>query len=172
MSVETVAEGKYLRFIRRDGYELIERINCTGVVVIIAVTEALELVLVEQFRPALGRSVLELPAGLVSDVESVRGESLESAAFRELDEETGFTAQRLEHVGEWPTSSGMTSETVTVFKAIGISRTGSGGGDETENITVHVIGLREIDSWLRTMIARGIMVDAKVYAALYLIAAG
>ena len=163
-----LASGKYLSFVVVDGYELVERINCAGVVVVIAVTDNRELVLVEQFRKPLEANVIELPAGLVSDTEASRAEAVEDAAMRELEEETGFIANSLEFVAEWPTSAGLTSETVAVFKAHGLKRIGRGGGDPTEKITVHVISVDGVDAWLKKKVSQGCIVDPKVFAALYL----
>lgn len=164
-----LAEGRYLRFLIKDGYEFVERINCTGIVAIIAVTSDQKIILVEQFRKPLKKNVIELPAGLVSDSESARGETLESAAYRELLEETGYQASHFEKIDVWPTSSGMTSESVTIFRAKDLVRVSAGGGDAEENITVHVIALDKISQWLDEMKRKGKMIDPKIYGALYLI---
>ncbi|MBI3557007.1 MAG: NUDIX hydrolase [Deltaproteobacteria bacterium] len=107
MKKEVLASGKYLSLVKRDGYEMVERINCTGVVVIIPVTDDGQIIFVEQFRPPIQMKSIELPAGLVSDTESAQGESMVDAAMRELEEETGFRAARFEEIGVWPTTSGM-----------------------------------------------------------------
>lgn len=163
-----LAAGKYLRLVTNEGYEMVERINCAGVAAVIAITENRELVLVEQFRKPLEVSVIEIPAGLVSDTEAAKAESVEEAAMRELEEETGFAAGALEFVAEWPTSSGMTSETVAVFRARDLKRVGRGGGDASEKITVHVIPMDSVAAWLKKKSAQGCMIDPKVLAALYL----
>ena len=87
---ETLGEGRFLRLVRRNGWEFVQRIGVDGVVAIVAVTGDRELVVVEQKRPAVGRTVLDLPAGLAGDVDGE--DSLEAAARRELEEETGFVA--------------------------------------------------------------------------------
>lgn len=170
-SKEVIAKGKFLSLVKSNGYEMVERINCSGVVVVIPVTDDRKLVLVEQFRPPLAKKCIELPAGLVSDTESAQGESMSDAAMRELEEETGYRATTLEEVDRWATSSGMSSETVTVFRAHGLKKVGAGGGEEDENITVHVVDLRDVKQWLSTMGRGGYMIDPKIYAALYLIGA-
>ncbi len=169
MKKEVLASGKYLSLVKRDGYEMVERINCTGIAVLLPLTDDGKVVLVEQFRPPVQKKCIELPAGLVRDLETAQGESIEAAALRELEEETGYLAENLEKIGFWPTSSGMSSEMVTVFKATGLKRVGAGGGDATENITVHVVSLREIDAWLKNMSNNGFLIDPKVYAGLYLL---
>lgn len=169
MSRKILGAGKYLSLVEVDGYEVVDRINCAGVAVLIAVTDKQELVLVEQFRKPLEKRAIELPAGLVSDTETAEGETIEAAAARELAEETGYEASSLEYVGIWPTSCGMTSETVTVYRAHGLKKTGSGGGDETENITVHVVPIAEAKQWLKAKSDRGLIIDSKVYAAFFLL---
>ncbi|MEL6797861.1 MAG: DNA mismatch repair protein MutT, partial [Planctomycetota bacterium] len=62
-----MATGRFLSLVSRNGWEFATRVNARGVVAVVATTEANELVLVEQFRPPVGRSVIEIPAGLVGD---------------------------------------------------------------------------------------------------------
>jgi 8-oxo-dGTP pyrophosphatase MutT (NUDIX family) len=81
-------------------WEAIERVNIGGIVVMVAVTPANTVLLERQFRPPLGRDVLELPAGLVDP-----GEAMESAARRELIEETGWSARELRFLVEGPMST-------------------------------------------------------------------
>ena len=57
---------------------------------------------------------------------------------------------------------------VTVFAAKGLTKIGAGGGDEQESITVHVVSLSGIDTWLSRKIEQGLLVDPKIYSALYL----
>ena len=124
-------KGRYLSLLERDGWEFTSRSNATGVVVLVAVTDEREIVLVEQFRKPVGRQVIELPAGLVGD----QGDSSETrltAAARELEEETGFEAAHLEVLMDCPSSAGMSDEIVTFVQASGLRRTGSGGGDAAE----------------------------------------
>ncbi len=167
MKKEVLASGKYLSLVTLDGYEMVERINCTGVVVILPITDDGRIIFVEQFRPPIQKKSIELPAGLVSDMDSSKGESMVAAAQRELEEETGYRAAVLEEIGVWPTTSGMSSETVTVFRARGLSRIGDGGGDESENITVHSVPLREVKGWLKNKSDAGYAIDPKIYAGLY-----
>ena len=73
-----LGRGRYLRLVRSNGWEWVERTNVTGVVVIAALTPADEILLVEQFRPPVGQSVVELPAGLAGDIDA--DEALSTAA--------------------------------------------------------------------------------------------
>ena len=63
-------QGEFLRLLRRRHWEFVERTNSRAVAVIVAVTPADELVLVEQHRWPVGRPVIELPAGLVGDIDA------------------------------------------------------------------------------------------------------
>ncbi len=80
----TIANTPYLRLIDRGGWSFVQRTTGVGVVAIIAVTRENKLVLVEQHRPPLNQTVLELPAGLVGDLTDRPQESLQEAARREL----------------------------------------------------------------------------------------
>ena len=75
-----VAKGRYLTFLDDDGWEYVTRPGVTGIVVIVAVTAGERLILVEQWRPAVHQRVIELPAGLVGDVEGQRAETMHDAA--------------------------------------------------------------------------------------------
>ena len=59
--------GRYLSLLERDGWEFASRCNASGVVVLIAITDAGELLLIEQYRKPVQAPVVELPAGLVGD---------------------------------------------------------------------------------------------------------
>lgn len=159
-------KGRYLSLLERDGWEFASRSNATGVVVLVAVTDSKEIVLVEQFRKPVGKHVIELPAGLVGDLD----DSLETtliAAARELHEETGFEAARMEILMECPSSAGMSDELISFVRASGLHRTGPGGGDDSEDIQVHTIPLDQVDNWLQEQIDAGKPMDPKIYAALY-----
>ncbi|MFT5129356.1 MAG: ADP-ribose pyrophosphatase [Rhodothermales bacterium] len=165
---EIAWQGKFIRVLVKDGWECVERIRCTGVVVIVPITPDGELVLVEQFRPPVGRQVLELPAGLVGDEPEFDGESIADAARRELLEETGFDAVEMRHLFDAGTSAGLTGEIPGFYLATGLTRVGPGGGTPRENIEVHVIPLPEVESWLDDCRSAGKVIDAKIYAALHI----
>lgn len=157
--------GRHLRLVSLDGWECTERVGSTGCVGVIAITPEHNLLLVEQYRPPVGARVIELPAGLVGDAK--RGETPESAARRELREETGFTAAKWTYLGRGPSSAGLTSEVVDLFLAEELTRFGPGGGDGTEQITVHAVPLLEVDAWVSAKRNEGLMIDFKVIAGLY-----
>lgn len=165
---EILAEGRFLRLLVRDGWEFAARRNVSGIVVIAAEHEG-NLLLVEQYRPPFQKPVIELPAGLAGDQENSRHESLETAARRELLEETGYEARLWEQRFAGPISAGMTTEFVTFFQARQLTRRTSGGGDEAEQITLHEIPLPEVPAWLANASKTGRLVDPKVYLGLYLL---
>ena len=90
MSDEPVVmcEGKYLRLVKRGHWEYAERTNAGSAVIVIAVTPERKLLFVEQFRIPMGAPTIEMPAGLVGDLDAA--DTMEEAARRELLEETGL----------------------------------------------------------------------------------
>ena len=165
-SVEILGEGRHLRLIRRDGWEIAERVDAHDVVAILAVTEESEIVLVEQWREPVGRRVVELPAGLVGD-EGEGIEPIETAAARELEEEAGYAAERFEILTVGPPSAGLTSEVITFLRAHGLRRVGDGGGVGGEEILVHRVPLTDVEAWLRDREAAGLLIDPKVWLGLW-----
>lgn len=164
---KSLHQGRFLAMFERGGWEYVDRVGASGVVVILALTDADELVLVEQHRVPVGASVIELPAGLAGDLPDSRDEDFREAARRELLEETGYEAESIEFLCEGPPSAGLTSEIQTLLRATGLRKTGPGGGDETEDITVHTIALNVLDDWLGEAAQRGCLIDPKIYAGLY-----
>lgn len=162
-------EGKYIRLVSDNAWEYAERINCRGIVFIIAVTEDRKLVLCEQYRVPLGRTIIEIPAGLVGDQGSMEDESCEDAAKRELFEETGYEAKTMSFIMEGPGAAGSSSAILKFYRAGGLKKAGKGGGDEMENIIVHEAPLDGADAWLMDMEKQGKMIDPKVFTALYLV---
>lgn len=85
-------------------------------------------ILIEQYRHALGRRLWELPAGLLD----VDGESAQAAAERELIEETGYRAARWDVLLDVATSPGFTEESVRIFVATGLTQVGRPQGEHEE----------------------------------------
>lgn len=164
---EIIYSGSHIEAVRVGRWEYVRRRNSTGVVIIVAVTPDDELILVEQPRTPVGTTVIELPAGLAGDISGAEDEALETAALRELEEETGWHAQTITRLVAGPVSAGLTSEVVTFFRAEGLTRIGEGGGDASEQITVHHVPLAEVPSFIAARVAAGAMVDPKVFAGLY-----
>lgn len=158
--------GRYLSLLERDGWEFASRSNASGVVVIVAVTDRGEILLVEQYRKPVQALVLELPAGLVGDHVNP-DESVLEAAHRELIEETGYAAGKVEILMACPSSAGMSDEIITFVAATGLQRVGPGGGDASEDIEVVAVPLKQVDDWLAGQRSLGKPMDPKIYAALY-----
>jgi ADP-ribose pyrophosphatase len=165
---ELMYDGKYLRMIRRGTWEYAERAHAGGLAaIIIAVTPEDRIVFVEQFRVPLQANTIEMPAGLVGDIDA--GESIEMSAVRELEEETGWTADHAEVLMIGPTSSGASSEKIAFVRATGLRKVGDGGGDASENITVHEVPRARAAAWLVEKIGQGYELDAKLWAGLWMI---
>ena len=164
---KVVAAGQYIDLVRRGKWEFAKRKGITGIVGIVAVTDDRKLVLVEQERAPVGRRVIELPAGLAGDDAASAGEDLADAARRELLEETGYEATRLERVAAGAASAGMTDEIITLFLATGLKKMGKGEGDGSEDITVHEVPLGDVEGWLAAREREGRLIDLKVYGGLY-----
>lgn len=164
MTAKTVWQGRFLETVVDGRWEYVRRARGIGAAVILAVTDADEIVLVEQYRVPLGARCLELPAGLVGDHDD--GESFETAAARELEEETGFRAARIEAGGTFSSSPGMTSETFTLVRAGGLSRVGAGGGTDGEDITVHTVPLSGLAAFIAEKRAEGTVIDVRLLTAL------
>jgi ADP-ribose pyrophosphatase len=166
---QTLAEGRYLRFVVRKGWEFVERQNISGIVVIIGTTDSGGLVLVSQWREPVNAWVVELPAGLAGDIPGSETEALAVAAKRELLEETGFEAATMEPILTGPPSPGISDEVVTFFRAKGLVRTGRGGGEAGEDVRAHVVSFSGLGDWLEAMQAKGVLVDPKVFAGAYIL---
>ena len=152
-------EGKYLRIVRAGTWEFVERCGGVHAVVILAEHDG-KVVLVEQPRTPLGeRKCLEMPAGLVGDEDD---KGVEETAIKELEEETGFTADRIEVIGEFFSSPGMVAEGFTLVRAHGLRKVGDGGGTEHEEIEVHLVARADIPAFVEMKRAEGCAIDTKM----------
>ena len=156
--------GKFVEVFVDDTWEYVKRARGISAAVILALTDDDEVVLVEQYRVPLGRRCLELPAGLIGD--ETPGEEATSTAERELEEETGFAADRWEELGEFASSPGMLGETFRLFRATGLRRVGDGGGVSHEDIVTHVVKLADVPAFLAARRAEGCAADVKLLALL------
>lgn len=165
---EILYEGPWLRMVRRGRWEYAERTHGNGMaVIIIAVTPDDHVLFVEQYRVPLGARTIEMPAGLVGDDHA--HDTLESAARRELVEETGWEPARVDVLLVGPTSSGMSSERIAFVRALDLTRVGDGGGVDNEDITVHKVPRAQAPAWLMTRQAEGFELDLKLWAGLWMI---
>ena len=169
--------GKFLRFCTDDTFEFVERVNAKSVVAVIATTDVIvsgcvkpdrQYILTEQYRKAVDRMVIDIPAGLCGDIHT---ETTTIAALREMAEEVGYSAQNINWVARYPTTAGLTNETVEYFLCTNAYKISEGGGEPgtDEKIIVHTPSLWAIDTWLKDQIAAGKMIDPKVYVGLHFI---
>ncbi len=167
ISKKTAWKGKFMSAVEityRDAHgkvrhwEAVERVGIGGIVVMAAVTPARTILLEKQFRPPLGRDVIELPAGLVDP-----GESMEDAARRELIEETGWRAGHLAFLAEGPMSTGASTEILRAYLCTDLVNVGKSGGDDNEIIEVIEAPLDGVKHYLQDVQAQGTLVDLKVY---------
>jgi ADP-ribose pyrophosphatase len=167
-SLQVLHEGKWLRLMKRGQWEYAERTNEGGLaVIIIAATPERKLLFVEQPRVPLGGKTIEMPAGIVGDIHA--GESLELAAERELLEETGWQASRIDVLITGPTSAGMSNERIAFVRASGLAKVHDGGGDGTEDIVVHEVPVDDAPAWLMQKQAEGYEIDLKLWAGLWML---
>ncbi len=159
-------EGRFITAKKRGRWEYVGRARGIRAAVIIALDDDTDgtrhVILVSQYRVPLGRFCLELPAGLVGDDAGGEGEDALTAAARELEEETGYRAARLEVLGEFYSSPGMVSEAFTLLRARDLTRAGEGGGTEGENITVHRVALRDLSRFVAEWRRAGHAVDVRI----------
>ena len=163
----TLYSSKFLALIKEGHWEYVNRVNATGAAIILAATADQKILLVEQYRIPVHARTIELPAGIIGDEPGSAGESDAEAARRELLEETGYAADHIEPVMTGAACSGVTSERVTLFRAWGLRRAGSGGGVDREDIVVHEVLLVEAVAWLAAKAQTGVLIDPKVYAGFF-----
>lgn len=171
-TVETLYQGRWLNLRKRGRWEYAERTNPAGAVIILAVTPEDKLLFVEQYRVPIQQFTIEMPAGLVGDIVGQSDEGALIAAQRELEEETGYRCERMEFIHRGPSSSGMSTEMIAFVRAYELHKVGTGGGDESENITVHEVPLSEAGGWLFARAAEGYSIDPKLFAGLWFLEHG
>lgn len=157
--LQTVWQGKYISALKRGRWEFVSRTGSTNAVVILAEHDG-KVILIEQYRVPVGGRCLELPAGLVGDED--KHATIEGTAVKELEEETGFTADRIERLGEFHSSPGMVAESFTLVRAHGVRKIGEGGGTENEDIKVHLVPRADIPAFIEQRRAAGCAVDVKL----------
>ena len=167
LSKKTVWKGNFMSAVEityRDAkgvvrtWEALERVGIGGIVVMVAVTPSGNVILERQFRPPVGRDVIELPAGLVES-----DETMEVAAKRELIEETGWSAGKLEFLAEGPISTGASTEALRAYLCTELEHVGKNGGDDNEIIEVIEVPLHNAQEFLRDRQNQGMLVDLKVF---------
>ncbi|WP_347549769.1 NUDIX hydrolase [Pseudalkalibacillus hwajinpoensis] len=137
-----------------------ELIDHPGAVAVIAVTPNDKIIAVRQYRKALGKAIVEIPAGKLE-----LGEKPELTAVRELEEETGYTCESLDKIISFYTSPGFANELVHLYVAKGLEKSGEQSTDEDEFLDVLHLSIEEMEEMLQTEEIH----DAKTaYALMYL----
>ncbi|CAM3060523.1 NUDIX hydrolase [Filibacter tadaridae] len=166
ISGTTIYEGKIIT-VRIEDVELPdgnhakrELVKHPGAVAILAITSEGKLVLVEQYRKAIERSLIEIPAGKMEP-----GEAPEVTAVRELEEETGFGAKKFTYIQSFATSPGFANEVIHLYLAQGLYKIDNpAAGDEDEFIELIEATIEEAEE----LVATGKIFDAKTaFAVLY-----
>ncbi len=134
-----------------------EVVRHPGAVVILPLLSDDSVVLIENRRPAVGETLLELPAGTREP-----GEPIEVTAARELTEETGYRAATLRTLHEFYSAPGICDERMTLFVASDLTA-GAPDREATEKIVNRPADRAEIESWVR----EGKIRDAKTLVGLY-----
>jgi ADP-ribose pyrophosphatase len=129
-----------------------EIIKHPGAVAILPITDDNKIVMVEQFRKALERTIVEIPAGKLE-----KGEEPALCARRELEEETGYECASLEWLISFYTSPGFADEIVHLYVARGlVKKKDSAALDEDEFVNIEEVTLAEAVQYIR---------DQKIYDA-------
>ncbi len=159
-------QGKFIVAKQRGRWEYVGRARGIRAAAIIALDEDADgtrhVILVSQYRVPLGRFCLEIPAGLVGDDDGKNDEEATEAAARELEEETGYAADKLEVLGEFYSSPGMVSECFTLLRATGLTKVSEGGGTDSENIVVHRVPLSGLSDFVAEWREAGHGVDVRI----------
>lgn len=162
---EIMWEGRFVTARRKGRWEYVSRSRGIRAAVILAIDDG-HVLLVQQYRVPLGRPCIELPAGLIGDEAGGEDEDAGAAAGRELEEETGYRAGRIELLGEYWSSPGMVSESFTLCRAHDLVKVGPGGGTEGEGITVHRVPLDGVEAAIAGWRAEGMAIDVRLLALL------
>lgn len=120
--------------------------HASDVVIIVPFLDRHKLLMIRQFRYPVGKVMLEFPAGHVDD-----GEDLFETVERELEEETGYVAKKIEYVFSYHPSVSRTKQSVHVFRATGLARKSPTKHDSGEQISMETVATTK----LRQMIAKG-----------------
>jgi len=147
-----------LDVVDREGQTRIrEVIRHPGAVVLLPVLDDGRVVMIENHRHSINQTLLELPAGTIEI-----GEPPESTANRELIEETGYHAKKLEKIHEFYSCPGICDELMHLYLATGLTA-GRPDREATEQIENRIVSREEIAE----MIAGGLIRDAKTLVGLY-----
>ncbi|HEV8405137.1 MAG TPA: NUDIX hydrolase [Nitrososphaera sp.] len=113
--------------------------HASDVVIVVPFVDSQRVLMIRQFRYPVGKVLLEFPAGHVDNKE----EPLD-AAKRELEEETGYRARKLDYLYSYHPSVSRTKQSVHVFKATGLARTSATRHDSGEQISIETVTVKKL----------------------------
>ena len=160
-----IFQGKLVRLrvdtvgLPQGGTSTREIVEHSPAVAIVPLDEDMNVHLVRQYRKAIEQELLEVPAGVIHE-----GEGLEACARRELEEETGYGAGRLELMAAFFTTPGFCDEEIYAFLATNLTQ-GQPHPDEDEGIEPVSVPLSSVPELIR----RGEIRDAKSIASLLMV---
>ena len=165
ISSERIYEGRILN-LRKDKVSVKDNktsyreiVEHNGGVALAAITPEGKMVMVKQYRKAAEKAILEVPAGKIE-----KGEDHRLTAERELKEETGYSAEKIEFITSFYSSIGYSTEVIYLYLATGLTP-GETDFDDNESIEILEYDLPE----LKKMIFSGEIEDAKTLAAILLV---
>lgn len=165
INTTTIFEGKiinvYVKDVRLPNGKESKRevVEHPGAVAIIAKTDDDKYLFVRQFRKPLEKTIVEIPAGKLE-----KGEDPKETAKRELFEETGYIADKLEYIISFYTSPGFANEIIHLYEASNLKE-GKPHTEEDEFVDVLKLSLEEA----KELIKKKEIIDAKtLYAIQYL----
>lgn len=162
ISEKVIYKGNYLTITNIDvelpngSFTNRDIIKHPGACAIIPFLDESNVILVEQFRKPLNKTILEIPAGKLN-----KNEDILSCAKRELEEETGYIAHNMEYLGKIATAPGFCDEVIHLFKATKLIL-GNKNCDDDEFTEIKVFKLDEI----KAMIKDGSIIDTKTISIL------
>ncbi len=136
-----------------------EVVRHPGAVAVLAVTEHNEVILVRQYRYACGTELLEIPAGKLD----ILGEDPVYCAYRELAEETPYTAQSMRLIHTFFTAAGFCDEKMYLYVAEGVVKNSTVDADEDEFVELVTMSREQVQAAL----ANNQIHDGKTLVALY-----
>ncbi len=142
-----------------DGMKTREIVEHSGSVAVLAFLDDDHVLIERRYRAALDREIIEIPAGIIE-----RGETVESAAVRELIEETGYKPRSIERLISFYPSPGYTNEIIHIVVARDLEYVGRPAADTSSEEKYMRIDKARIDDLLR-MIRGGEIVDGKTMIA-------
>ncbi|HDK7167616.1 TPA: NUDIX hydrolase [Clostridium botulinum] len=159
---EEIYKGKIINVVKQrvklpNGKESFrEIVKHPGAVAILAYKDEDTVLLIKQFRKAIDKDIFEIPAGKIE-----KGEDIESSALRELEEETGYKAKKMEYLGKIVTSPGFSDEYIYIYKAFNLCKGKDDLEDEDEFIDLMEISIDKLKEYIKD----GKVIDGKTISA-------